>query len=49
MYEISTYLFFELFPAIFTLQTISLMNNFPRFVHHFIAFLFIKEAVESVA
>ena len=27
MYKTSTYFFFQLFPAIFTLQTISLMNN----------------------
>ena len=48
MYETSTYLFFQLFPAVFTLQTISLMNNSPLFVQHFIGFLFIGEAVQSV-
>ena len=31
MYEISTYLFFQLFLAIFTLQIISLMNYSPFF------------------
>ena len=48
MYKTSTYFFFQLFPAIFTLQTISLMNNSPLFVQHFIGFLFIEEAVQSV-
>ena len=49
MYETSTYLFLQLFPAIFKLQTISLMDNSPLFVQHFIGFLFIEEAVQSVA
>ena len=49
MYETSTYLFLQLFPAIFILQTISLMDNSPLFVQPFIGFLFIEEAVQSVA
>ena len=49
MYETSTYFFFQLFRAIFPLQTISSMNSSPLFVQHFIGFLFIEEAVQSVA